>query len=445
MQRVPRATAPASTGRIGSVAQGKLVGPDQYGQYYVDWAPDVKYKQVPDTKIYYREKRHDKHIARDDEWDEVERTEVIIKRKYYCYNVKADMFKHCPPPPPKWPRSLTEASVLDRPTEVSPSPVIGPELAWELDQVFVQGSSLGQLPDDVAGALRLAKVTKYVGGQVGVYFVETTGGTLVVKPLTTPCREYFGSQLCAALGIAHPETRLVTVRSAEGKAILKVLTCSELFKTHTTVVPLYFLVMSYVKGITLREAKKSEHTRSLIGDPLRVQKVVEDVGYIAALDFMLFYKDRSGVFGFGNKSNIMLSVRSKQIVGAVGIDQSVTLEHQGLSVCFYDAPPVDVIEKLMQEVASNKSDIGEKLWNGLPKKIKAIIVDELLAGNETLAPDLMLTSFKKGLKLLSYRLTEQKIEAIHSDLKKYYKGPDAVDPAKVKTAYNTIKTYSANL
>lgn len=379
----------------------------------------------------------------------MERDEAITTRKFYHYNPKADMFKPCPPPPPPpRPRRLspTISNKQDSLPKKKPLGVLGPELEWELDQVLVQGSSLGRLPDNVCGTLGMAKVVKYVGGQVGVYFVETMSGTLVVKPLLTPCREYFGAQLCASLGITHPDTRLVTVKSPEGEALLKLVSKSKLFKQNTSFQPKYFMIMTHVKGLTLNEAKKEpEKVRSLIGEPGWLKKVVDDVTYIAALDFLLYYRDRSTVLGGGNRSNIMLEVRNKQIVGAVGIDQSVTLENRGLSMCFFQMPPVKMIKQIMKGVANNATDIGEKLWKGLPKNIRAMVAEELLGGDAGQGPELMLQSFKKGLKLLSYRLTEERIDRIHSELRGDYSEHDVVDPEKLKVAYNTIKKYSSGL
>ncbi len=309
-------------------------------------------------------------------------------------------------------------------------------------------SQVGTIPSkrDLEEFFKKAKVIGYGEGYHGVFFVEgILNGTkqkLVVKASDKPAQETFATELVSSLHVKTPASCLIDAeKDAElFKGIKKTVEKNSEFQDkYEGLTPKQFTVMTYIPGVTLEKLKASDIESSIRDNPDQLyDKVLFEIGQIAAADLLLYYQDRLPVIGGGNLANIMILKNEEgQCVGAVGIDQVASLttkETAKSSVFKVSSDPFKRVQSLVGKIVAATEEVSQAAKD---------IFEDALADSvkESLDEDRALQAIQKGIVSgLSKIVTcsEKRLSEIHESLpSSSYKG-DQVDLLAYKTMLETI-------
>ncbi len=222
---------------------------------------------------------------------------------------------------------------------------------------------------DLSAFFRTGKVVERKSGYNGVLIVEGTyqGKTLklVIKCPEKIAQETFGSKVMETLNIRSPSFQ---VASSQENGVFEA--AIELFERDGNVAAEerqhyeqagYMFIMEYLSGDTLEDLDAQTVQTTLATDPdAMYDKVLFEIGEIAAADLLLYYKDRLPLLGMGNLANAMI-LKSEEGTyhKSAAIDQVAYLSttqtglEQAMGIC-----PFQRIQSLVEEIIASPQEIS---------------------------------------------------------------------------------------
>jgi len=309
-------------------------------------------------------------------------------------------------------------------------------------------SEIGTLPSklELEEFFKGAKVVGYGEGYHGVFFVEGMfkGAKLklVVKAGDKPAQEAFAAELASTLHIKTPTAHLIDAGKDEVTftQVKKVLDKNSIFQEKCKEgAPRQFSIMTYVPGVTLEDLRAKDVEASLRkNSDLFYDKVLFEIGQMAALDLLLYYQDRLPTIGMGNLANVMvLKDEENQCIGAVGIDQvaSLSLQESPKTTFIEQADPFKKVKTIAKEVASKPGEVSQSakdIFDALDESVK-----------EALDENRALQSIQKGIVSGLSKIatcSQKKLTEIHGTLPSSPYKKDQVDLSAYKKMLETIHT-----